>query len=119
MSDVTLEAVFHIARKRFVCDHCGQLITPGQRYLRIRGIWDGDPGIFRAHDDCHWASEALIDNLNGIGDEGSLLSDDVQPEDHWWLLQDFPVVAERLGIVGWAKPAYPPMTMHWIKDVAS
>lgn len=113
MSDVTLEQVHHIARKRFTCDHCMQAIMPGQRYLRVRGIWEGAPGVFRAHDECEYAAQQWREYHDSMWDEGCLLKADIEPEDHTWLLDEFPIVAERLGIAAWALPEYPRMRTYW------
>lgn len=112
-SDIVLEQSFHSARKRHLCDHCVQPIMTGQRYMRLRGIWDGAPGVFRAHEDCHFAAEEWRHNNDPMGDEGCLLTADIQREDHWWLVNEFPEVAERLEICAWALPEYPPITVHW------
>ncbi|MDD4950948.1 MAG: hypothetical protein PHV85_00210 [Desulfovibrionaceae bacterium] len=38
-----------VAKKTHCCEECGQEIKPGQRYVRIVGVWDGD---FSAHKQC-------------------------------------------------------------------
>lgn len=111
MSDIQFDPTWQVARKRFGCDHCVTPILPGQRYFRLRGIWDGDPGVFRAHQECEYAAQQWLDYHDCMSDEGCLLSADIEPEDWGWLLVDFPAVAERLGIAGWARPEFPLMVI--------
>ena len=87
---------------------------PGQRYFRVRGIWDGTPGVFRAHEDCEQAAQQWRDYHDSMWDEGCVLNADVEPEDHYWLAVEFPDVADRLGIAVWADPAFPPIAPAWV-----
>ena len=99
MTDITFPATTHTARTaKHPCDHCLKPIQIGQRYTRTRGVWEGTPGVFRAHVECEDAANAWRDYHDSMWDEGCLLNADVTPEDHEWLLPEFPIVAERLGI---------------------
>lgn len=109
MSDITFNPTFQAARKRHICDHCAQPIAPGQQYMRVRGIWEGTPGVFRAHDDCHEASRTWRDHHDAMWYEACLLCSDVEPEDHQWIVAEYPEVAERLNIAAWARPEFPGM----------
>ncbi len=86
------------ARKPHICDHCGKLIEAGQEYQRLRGIWDGTPGVFKSHPDCRRAAAKMHKMKDLLYDEGVLLMSDVEQDDHEWLLAEFPAVAGRLGI---------------------
>jgi hypothetical protein len=37
----------HKARKEHACSECGRRIAAGESYERVRGIWEGDPGVYR------------------------------------------------------------------------
>lgn len=96
--DITFPTTTQAARKSHTCDHCGKPIVIGERYLRTRGVWEGNPGVFRSHVECDEASTAWRDYHDSAWDEGCLLNADVEAEDHEWLIAEFPIVAERLGI---------------------
>lgn len=96
--DVTFPTTTQTARKPHQCSHCLKRIAPGERYERTRGIWEGTPGVFRCHTECEDAANHWRDYHDSMWDEGCLLNADVQPEDHEWLIAEFPTVAERLGI---------------------
>ena len=37
----------HVARRTHQCAECGRRISPGERYERVAGKWDGDVLVFR------------------------------------------------------------------------
>lgn len=86
------------ARKGRRCDHCSQAIEIGSVYRYTFSVWEGTPGSFRSHIECDTVAREMWRNRNYCWDEGILLTADVEPEDHEWLLSDHPVVAARLGI---------------------
>ena len=94
---VTFDPTTQTARKSFGCDHCRQPIRPGEQYERTRGIWEGTPGVFRSHLECRDCAHEIWKLLGCNWDEGVLLSADVEPEDHEWIAEKYPAVAERLG----------------------
>lgn len=97
--NITLSDTTHTARKPHQCSHCLQKIVPGETYRRFRGVWEGTPGVFKSHTECESAAEQMRENADLNWDEGVLLCSDISPEDHEWLLAEFPVVAARLGII--------------------
>jgi len=98
--NITLSDETRTARKQYLCDQCLQPVVPGQKYRRLRGIWEGTPSIFRSHAECEDAAAQMRDYHDLLPDEGvPLLHTDTQPEDHEWIVDEFPVVASRLGIV--------------------
>ena len=89
-----------VARKPHRCDDCGKPIEAGQKYSRLRGKWEGEFTTHLSHMDCRDACYRLC-QLHGLWqDEGVILAD-VEEDDWPLLLEEFPAVAERLGI----KPA--------------
>ena len=86
------------ARKQHQCDHCMKPIAIGTRYHRVRGVWEGDPGVFRSHVECAEVADKMHRNHGLCSDEGILLSSDVEAEDAAWIKVEYPVVAERLGL---------------------
>lgn len=86
-----------MARKQHRCDHCLQLIDIGTQYERTRGIWEGTPGTFKSHLECRDCAHKMWKLRDYMWDEGILLSADVEPEDHEWIREEYPVVADRLG----------------------
>lgn len=97
-TDVILADTTQTARKSHLCDQCLTAIKIGERYRRLRGVWDGCPGIWRAHDDCNAVAQAIHQNGNLMWDEAVCLMDDVMPEDHEWIITEYPAVAARLGL---------------------
>jgi len=67
------------ARKAHTCDECGREIGPGERYNRVRGLWDGHWSVFKtcAHCDAlwHWFDVVCGGTLHGG------MGADLQ--DHW------------------------------------
>jgi predicted RNA-binding Zn-ribbon protein involved in translation (DUF1610 family) len=89
------------ARTPHTCDQCQLKIVPGDRYRR-QVCADGGLQTYRAHEDCDKAAQryAELAQLDPIWDEPPNLRNDLCPEDYWWLLDEFPVVADRFGIQG-------------------
>lgn len=67
---------WHTARKTHKCSECGKRISPGERYEKAVGKWDGAVGVFKtcsrcvalracikAHVPCFcWAHGSLLDD---------------------------------------------------------
>jgi len=53
------------ARKRHVCDACGQAINPGDTYKRYRWFDGGDVGTVKAHPECYEAINDLAAEEGG------------------------------------------------------
>ncbi|KKK53779.1 hypothetical protein LCGC14_3091360 [marine sediment metagenome] len=99
--DVTFGSSYHKARKDYVCDHCVKPINAGAKYYKQTGIWEGDFYTFRAHSDCVGAADALHTNAERYDDEAMLLHIEYgeEPDETGkFLLAEYPVVAERMGI---------------------
>ena len=98
MSDGLISRVNQRARKHHSCDQCGTAIEPGTVYKRERGVWEGQPYVFKAHTDCEAAAHDLWKLRDLRWDEGINLRSDIEPEDHEWLLAEHPSVAARLRV---------------------
>lgn len=40
------------AMKEHRCCECGRTITPGERYEKVAGVWDGEFNTYKTCDDC-------------------------------------------------------------------
>jgi hypothetical protein len=75
------------------------MIQPGERYRRQVYV-DGDICVYAEHVECGEAAACYAKQADLYGDEWPRLCDDICHEDYGWLMQNFPVVAGRLGIQG-------------------
>ena len=39
-------------QKQHICCECGSVIDPGEKYQRIKGVWDGDFATFKTCEIC-------------------------------------------------------------------
>ena len=53
----------HTAKKQYKCCECNKPITPGQRYRRTSGKWEGDVREFKTCESC----SDIWDNLTALG----------------------------------------------------
>src|SRR5271170_3885703 len=95
--DVTLADEIRSARKEYRCDQCVKAISPSAKYRRVRGVCEGYPFVWRAHEYCDIVAREIHHDGNLLWDETVVLTDDVQPEDHEWIRAEYPAVAARLG----------------------
>jgi hypothetical protein len=85
--------VWPTARKSHQCTVCLGDIAPGERYRRVRFIYDGGPEIAKEHVLCSAAVQQAIDEL-GLGwDEYPDFHEDVAPIIREVLSLAFPGVA--------------------------
>lgn len=86
-------------RKARKCVGCRRTIAVGEEALNCVG--DAGNGFWSAtyHKDCRKA-EIALNKLHDIHhpDEWNNLANDMQWEDWPWLIENFPAVAERMGI---------------------
>lgn len=90
-------------RKAVRCDGCGRFIVVGEPASRWAGIFDGDFVSTAYHPDCRQA-EIALNERHDTWDEDWQPITSIEPEDHAWLLAEFPAVAARLGIAVAAVP---------------
>lgn len=68
------------ARRSHACDECGRTIYPGERYRRIRGLWEDSWSTVKECRHCH-AAGAVMNALCGGYPHGELYS---ELTEHWW-----------------------------------
>ena len=49
-----------VARKEHKCCECLSVISPGERYERVSGVWDGEFGVFKTCMVCAEVREAAM-----------------------------------------------------------
>lgn len=89
----------HTARKPHRCDECTTRIEPGQRYsLQVQS--DGELLTYKAHVECLAAARDYRQVCDLRDDDDSYpLRDSIDcGDDQEWLLAEYPIVADRLGI---------------------
>jgi hypothetical protein len=68
----------HVARKRHLCESCMRSINAGERYIRQRGVWEGEAYTWKSHELCMFISREVF---SAPHNEGYL--------DHWPNICDF------------------------------
>lgn len=89
------ERLVKAVRKERSCCGCGKLIEVGQSALDCAGHYQGDFWADSYHPECRVA-ECEINDLHGC-EEWMLLSE-IEWDDWPWLIEDHPIVAERMGV---------------------
>lgn len=74
-----LEDVWHVARKDHQCNVCWGTIGEGDRYLRQRSIYDGEPQTFKAHALCDAAYWQAHRTLGLYGDDAPDWQEEIRP----------------------------------------
>lgn len=74
-----LETAWHTARKSHVCGVCCGTIGAGDRYLRQRSIYDGEPQTFKAHSLCEAAYWKAYSDLGLYDNESPDWTEDIRP----------------------------------------
>jgi hypothetical protein len=97
--DTILSENYPVARKRHWCEDCGNWILPKIKYFCQVQVVDNEMQTWRAHIDC---TEAVREyrHMSGLWyDEYTTLRNDLMPEDHAWLVENYPEVAARLCVL--------------------
>lgn len=55
MSDFYTPMKIVAARKRHLCDYCGEVIRKGERHYRQFSVYEGRAGTWHEHTECHAA----------------------------------------------------------------
>ena len=97
------ERAVKAVRKPVHCDGCCRVIAVGQPATRWTGLSDGEFASVAYHPDCRQA-EIALNERHDTWDEDWQPITSIEPEDHAWLLAEFPAVAARLGIAVAAVP---------------
>lgn len=96
MSFVNERAVKAV-RKAAQCCACLKQVEVGEPAIRWAGVSDGDFSSVIYHPDCREA-EIALNKLHGTLWDEWIAIWDLDWEDHRWLLETYPAVAERKGI---------------------
>lgn len=112
------EKAVKAVRKRHRCDGCNRFIEIGEPASRWAGMTDGDFGTAIYHPDCRAAEIAMNNDVLGFqyGDDWWPLSD-IESEDRPWLIDAYPAVARRMGMVAQADPTRTPLISPPIREV--
>jgi hypothetical protein len=94
MRENTVKAV----RKPAHCWSCAGMIEVGQPAVRYAGISDGEFVAAAYHVECRTAEVAFNELRGTYGDEWGGL-DEMEREDHEWLIAEHPIAAAHMGIV--------------------
>ncbi|AXK43883.1 hypothetical protein [Erythrobacter aureus] len=93
------ELAVKVVRKARPCAACSTTVQVGDSAVSWAGKVDGEFGFALYHPECRQA-EMDLNKLHGThlhaADWFGL--DDIEPDDHEWLLEKHPVVAARMGI---------------------
>ena len=91
-------------RKACRCLQCNRIIEVGQPKATLSGVYEGDFYSCDEHPECYAAAEEYGSAPTWTSDARPMLCEDIDRKyDGPWLLEEFPVVAARLGIT--ATPA--------------
>lgn len=88
------------AAKQHRCEQCRKPIEVGTMHWKSAQVHDGEFGGYREHFECRAAWSTLNYDIRDIPRyEGApfLCDDEHDPDDRPWMVEQFPVVAERLG----------------------
>jgi hypothetical protein len=87
-------------RKAHRCEQCNTDIAVGESAHYAFGVWEGEPFGTYTHPECQGAAQAYAE-LNDLWFEDYpwfQFMDDSEHDHHVWLLENHPVVADRLNI---------------------
>ena len=87
-----------IGRKEHICEQCMRPISIGTRHRYSAGKLDGDFNTYREHLECHevWLEIRKLRELSWDESSEFLHCSDDLDEDRAWIIQDHPIVGERL-----------------------
>lgn len=87
------------ARITHYCDHFSCVITPGTRYKMQAQINDNGFDVYKAHLDCDEVATEIWYNANLSCDETINLGLSDLSDDADWIIEKYPAVAARFGLV--------------------
>ncbi|MDK1386325.1 hypothetical protein QN224_12995 [Sinorhizobium sp. 8-89] len=99
MTNLHSDRVIKATRKPHFCEQCGRRIEVGSPAHYAFGVYYGDSYSTHTHVECHAAAHAYAELSNSWGEDYPWfqhMDRDVDWTD--WLLENHPVVAERLNI---------------------
>lgn len=100
MSDFHNRISIRGVRKPHECEQCGRQIEVGEQAIKCTGRWDGYFYATYQHPECSEAGLAYAKETGYWGDEYTWFQHvDLDEYDlKAWLLENAPVVAERMGV---------------------
>jgi hypothetical protein len=101
MSNFQSSTTIKRTRNRHTCQHCGRLIEIGAAASKTAGIYEGDFYSDYSHVECADAAHDYATMHDAWGDDYVWLHDMSEQEDFKWLLENHPIVAERLNVAKW------------------
>lgn len=103
------ERVIRATSKRHACVQCGEMIEAGSPAHYAFGVYEDGPYSIYVHIECHNAAHDYATLNDMWGEEWPFFQhmEDSEFEHHGWLLENHPVVAERLNITNPADQILP------------
>lgn len=87
-------------RKTHCCEQCGKIIDIGSPASKAVGVFDGYFYQNYTHVECNAAAWEFAKESDSWGEEFPFFQyDDRDIETDKWLIENHPIVAERLGII--------------------
>jgi hypothetical protein len=100
MTDFSKEAHVKKTVIEHICVQCNQPIHIGSPAVKGCCAEGSYFSFWYTHVECEEVAGSLAQISGCWGDEHTLLRDwDYTPEDRKWLLREYPIVAERLGVI--------------------
>lgn len=100
MSDLHFSRQIKAVRVKQRCEQCGTTILPGEPAHYAFGKYANETYSYYCHQECRLAGRAFAE-LNGLwGEDYPWFQhmEDGEFAHHAWLLENHPIVAERMGI---------------------
>jgi rRNA maturation protein Nop10 len=102
MTDFHRDSTVKATRKLHHCEHCGTAIEIGSPAHYSVGSYYGDFYRSYQHVECRAAGMAYAEMTDCWGEDFMWFQHNLdEREDKLWLLEEHPIVAERLGLPEW------------------
>lgn len=100
MSDFHSSREIKKTRKRYVCEQCNRFIEIGSPAHYSFGVYEGDTYGLHTHIECQAAAKEYAELNDAWGEEWPWFQhmENGEYEHHDWLLENHPIVAERLNV---------------------
>jgi len=99
MGDFHHERVIKSTRGVHVCEQCGTVIEIGSKAYHHAGVYWGDFYSSYQHVECQAAGNAYAEMTGCWGEDYMWFQHQLEDrDDELWLLENYPIVAGRLGL---------------------